>query len=1039
MALDVRTERFGPPMIRALAEEIAGAQGEDPLRPVTVLVSRAAAGLVARRQLAAVPARTAPKGGHGGVVNVRFLPFSRFADALGEPLLVARGLLPGSEAIERSAARVVLRGARPEIFATAWGHPATARALAEAYRELRPISPASRRALASQGPRPQQMVALVGAMEAQLRERWFDEVDLAEAAAAAIEGDARGVLSSYGHVVAYLLRPPSPHHRRLLEVLARDWDLSLVLGATGVAEADEPARRFLDLLSPTGALEVAAGHTSVEWPPPVAGTAVVSTPSADAEVLVAVRKLMGHLVRGVPPERTAIAHGGGTRYPRLIREMLSRSGIEHYGSSAGPLAAAVSGRVLLGLFDVIANDWRRPDVIAWLASGPVRFEGRDVPTCDWDRISRRAGVVSGIDQWSERLTAYERSHPSSRDAGAAPSLLRFVTGLADRCSSGSRSWAEWSNLSRHLLRDLLGDVEGSDLWPQDELAAYESVLEVLTQLAVLDSLEDAPDATGFRAALALELERPAPQTSRVGRGVMVGTVAEIAGADLDVLFVVGMHEGAFPQQRSEDPLLTDRERAAAGPDLPQRQGNAANAQRDYLAALAAARERILSYSRGDQGARWEQRPARWVLDTLGVLANSARPFHFVDLEPLGSLRGFEVVPSFTAALKAAGEPVDLVDRDRRSLETWRDRFGRIDDHPLAQADRVLSAGLEVSRLRRSGSFHRFEGWVGPVGGRPPSLLESSPQSPTRLETYAQCPRRYFFGVLLGLEELEDPEDRLRMSRQDRGSLIHEILERWVRFAPAEDGSDAGSPQWLVDGIERITTIAEEEFAELERDGRTGRPALWAIDRSEILLLLRRFVKEDGRYRARTGAVPVELEMPFGRGGHDPVEVRLSAHKVIRFQGVVDRIDRIGDKLAVIDYKSGRRQKSASSQDPFERGERLQLPIYALAAQQRLGDVPVDAAYWFLELPGASDRHWLPVDPPLVRRLGEVVGILADGVDAGAYPPRPGAHVDHGFENCKWCAFDTICPATRERVWEQVSNHPAVVPYAGLVQGSEAGA
>jgi RecB family exonuclease len=73
---------------------------------------------------------------------------------------------------------------------------------------------------------------------------------------------------------------------------------------------------------------------------------------------------------------------------------------------------------------------------------------------------------------------------------------------------------------------------------------------------------------------------------------------------------------------------------------------------------------------------------------------------------------------------------------------------------------------------------------------------------------------------------------------------------------------------------------------------------------------------------------------------------------VRLRGVIDRIDRDREgNLRVIDYKSGSSHLDAKD---LNEGRRLQLPLYALAAQDalRMGRV-TEGLYWKLFAAGAG--------------------------------------------------------------------------------------
>ena len=209
-------------------------------------------------------------------------------------------------------------------------------------------------------------------------------------------------------------------------------------------------------------------------------------------------------------------------------------------------------------------------------------------------------------------------------------------------------------------------------------------------------------------------------------------------------------------------------------------------------------------------------------------------------------------------------------------------------------------------------------------------------SPTALEAWARCPHGYFMERLLGCEPLESPEELMQISPLEVGSLVHEALDRFFteqyRRAPCPAARSRGPPT----SGRRCARSRGSVAAEYTARGVTGHPLLWeqeAIDpgRPGAAARRRRTV------RAQTGRRQVRSELAFGMRGAPPVEVPLPDGRTIRFRGSADRVDRAGDAIVVVDYKTGsmRAFKEHRRGRPDRGGTKLQLPVYAYAARAAL--------------------------------------------------------------------------------------------------------
>jgi ATP-dependent helicase/nuclease subunit B len=1035
MSLSVRVAAYGDEVFGELSRALEVAQAGDPLRLVTVVVRRGPVGLAVRRRLAAAPS---------GIVNVRFLTLVRLAGELAGQTIAGRR--PASPAIVHEAARLVLAESTAGFLASGREQPATVRALVRTYGELSGVSPATLTALAGQSARTAEVVRLVAAVRERLAGH-VDDAALVAAAVAAIGRDPVAVTTT-GPVVVYLPRFVRPTDQMLVHALAEHVPVTVVVGSTGDREVDGVELRPWPSATRGAGAEPAAAAT---------GTRVLVAPSADAEILLVVRQLMAANAAGTPLERMAVVHGGAAPYPRLVHDTLEGAGIPFNGTGVRSLASTVAGRTLLGLFELVDHGWRRDQVTAWLTSAPLRHRGRPIPATAWDVLSAAAGVVGGLSEWVDRPAAYaagqrERAAMGPDDGSARQRaadrsewLSSFMAELGRHVAASPTSWAGWAEWAKDRLDQLLGGPSSRADWPTREVAALEAVIDGLTGLIGLDDLGGpGPGLADFRAALAAELDAPAPQTSRFGRGVLVGRVGDVVGLDLDVLCVVGMAEGAFPERSADDVLVPDRDREACGDELPLRAARAVEARRDYLAALAAAPVRLLSCASGDQRLGRELRPSRLLLDTAEVVVGADRRLHAGDLADLPTGPTYERVPSLGAAVAGSAgfdEPVSEADWDRQHLVRWTGSGRRLARHFLAQHDAVLERGLELRRGRRGARFSRFDGRLDDVVVATPAG-DGSVQSATGLEAFAACPRRYLFSHVLGIDDAARPEAILQMGASERGNLIHRILERFVADELARPAGERVRPDrpWGPEAYDRLGRLADEAFVDVEQRGLTGRASLWQMDRSGILADLRHFLREDDRYRAATGAVPEAVEQRFGWDRATPVSISLGDGRSVRFRGTVDRIDRLpGGGLSVLDYKTGGRYGvDVLADDPVARGTRLQLVLYGMAAAHRYrADGPVDVGYWFVSdrgsVRGRFPRDGFRLTAAAEGRFQDVLRTLVDAIEAGRFPANPGPPEGLGGRaaNCRTCPFDRICPGDRSRAWDHKRDDPWAAGYVAL--------
>ena len=1006
--MQVDVVAHGRPATEALARQVARAKADRPLAPVTVIVPSNVAGLTARRLLAA------GVGGRHGVANVHFLTPFRLAELLAADLLLDHR--PLTNPVLGAAVRRAL-ATEPGPFVEVADHQATEAALAARFAELSHVSAASLDALAAGPGMAPAAVRMYRAISSHL-DGFSTEDDVVRAAAD--RPDLADALGPYGTVVWYLPEPVTAALARLLgRVLAAAPDAAAIVALTGADDADAPV---LDVCARAG---VGVDRTAATWQPPV-GTQITSVTDADEEVRAVVRQVAALAEAGVPLDRITVFHPSTEPYVRTLQQQLAAAGIPANGRAPARLLDRVAGRTLLAALDLPGQRWRRDRVLALLAGGPVR----NAHPAAWEVVSRQEGIVQGLDDWRRKLGAAERKYDvalAGTDAEAQPgkhrwltrqrddavALRSFVDDLAGHVHAviAAPGWRAKSEAATALLRSLVGGDDVRARWPEDEQAAAARVEDALSRLATLEELEPHPSVEVFTRALRTELDVPAGRAGHFGEGVHYGPLVSAVGHDLDAVFVLGLTEGQCPTPRRDDTMLPDSIRAlAVDGDLPLRAARMHDEHRALLAALAAAPpdRRFLLLPRGDLRGGRHRLPSRWLLDTASSLAGTR--IYSTDFPSLDR-PVVDVVPSFTEGLLAPAAAGSLLDRDLAALARHRAAGGDPAAHPAAAA---AARGLAALAARRS---ERFTEWDGNLAGMPvPSPARGELLSATRLERWAECGFRYFLADVLRLDDRDDPERIVDLSPIDRGSGVHKVLERFLEEVIA-DGAPAPDEPWSAAHRARVQELAQEVFEEYEALGRTGRPVHWKVARRTILALLDAFLTADDDHRARRAAVPVATELAFGLDDQEPVVVELADGRTIRFRGRADRVDATAPGGHVVsDYKTGKGSKyeKIDEGDAVRGGTLLQLGLYAESAIQRLGASEPHTQYWMVDEASGFAPHGYPWTADRRARFLEVVTAIVDGIEGGVFAAVPGEWDSwrRTHHNCRYCAFDDVCPRDR---------------------------
>jgi ATP-dependent helicase/DNAse subunit B len=251
---------------------------------------------------------------------------------------------------------------------------------------------------------------------------------------------------------------------------------------------------------------------------------------------------------------------------------------------------------------------------------------------------------------------------------------------------------------------------------------------------------------------------------------------------------------------------------------------------------------------------------------------------------------------------------------------------------------------------------------------------------TALEELAQCRFKFFGGRTLHLKGAPERAAE-RLNRRVTGSIMHAALERW-----------------LADKNRDFVEVFESVFDEVCRTEHLPQGYRLEVERIQCREIARG-VSANDLWSPVLSQPEVDLALEFPGG--------------VTVKGRVDRIDtfdegKFGNACVIVDYKSS---KTANVQKLVASQTRLQGPLYALAARERLNLNPVAMIYWAVrederygwgKIPG-TDLEFQPIpenwaEDARDRTIERLSGFLAGEVKA--HPVET--------EQCRWCDFRNAC-------------------------------
>ncbi len=1059
---------------------VAGIQRDDPLQGIHVLVGS--------NILASYLKRTYARSGRA-LANVRFFTFLDLARRLAAEIGEKKRALPqlGHSIILED----ILTEQTPELFMPLSGFPGFRDALLDTFRDLRDaaVTPQafSDFIRADTATDRQPHLLALESLYRRFRETVarYHDVDDDFQAAVRNAPEARRILGAR-QLLVYGVYDATGRQSQLLAALKDVFEMIYFipfveqsvskfaqpflrarcreLGVDPVPLPEKNAARSLDLLAARmfglGSLPELQRGRSLESD---GSFALVSVPGESRAAVEIVREILRALQDGTIGafhEAAVIMRQPETDLP-ILSEALRLRSVPYFIHGGTPFARRPLGRAVIALSRLEAESFSRESVLTALEliAASLPDEAKSVWDVQaWRSLTNDARFLAGVSSWDagteglireshkrlERAKLQDADGTEDADEGRAARSIQSETrrlAVAESLRRGweylrnaaahwppALSWEDWADFLNRRLEPILG---ASEDWP-----AFTAVLD---EIGSLQSIHDSGSGIRDSGLVAAErmktvlteslssLSYPEGRFQRSGVNLLSTSAAR--GLRFPLVIIPGLDEGRFPAKLRQDPLLLDSERRQIE-FLPLKSKRIEEERLLFdMAARSAEKRLVLITSRLDESSDRERIPSQFFMRAAGAVQGRS-----VSIRDLPDVPGFRSVSLDNPAPAKNEIAVDEGEIRLRLITAYPDLAPFALKALEALEPLRLSKPLQYDQSRWASGLTSYDGflvdpdlrnWIwrklGPSAGQVSASL---------IEEYTKCPYYFFLKRGMELPVWEEVAPQTALDPLQRGTLVHSILEGFLRNYCGEKFMKASENE-----------LRSLLFAQAEKQLETAAPAgipplLWDIEREALLEMLGNWLSYE-KLRAGKERMPARLEQSFGKFGaedaHPPLRIGAGRY-IFDFRGRIDRIDCSGDKkqVRVIDYKTGSLPAAMAkkTRTPLMSGERIQLVVYrdALSVLDEFKDAEsIEAEYLHLQ-PKDGQIAACDFSNEELRAASEalpgILEIVGDGMENGAFfirtrgIIRPNGH-------CDYCDYVRICGKDRFRREQRIAQHQAI--------------
>jgi CRISPR/Cas system-associated exonuclease Cas4 (RecB family) len=288
-------------------------------------------------------------------------------------------------------------------------------------------------------------------------------------------------------------------------------------------------------------------------------------------------------------------------------------------------------------------------------------------------------------------------------------------------------------------------------------------------------------------------------------------------------------------------------------------------------------------------------------------------------------------------------------------------------------------------------------------------------SPSALNTYLECQLKFYFRHVAKIREADEVEEEL--DARVLGNFLHDVMERFYKRTADRKGNKTIVEEDFQNVEPAIDTLIDEVFIEayrLDPSKKVQYEGQRLVVKEVVKRFAHRIVEMDRAY------APFTIEAIEQEGLSFTVNIGKPPHKAV-VGGKIDRVDKKGDLVRVIDYKTGKDKLTFESvgslfaRDSSRNKAAFQTLLYALLYKRNFRNADTAKI-----VPGLINRlnlfdegfsFGLRVGKEQITNVDSLLPDFEDHLKVlfeELFDPGQAFHQTKDVEHCKLCPYTQIC-------------------------------